>query len=296
MTGDAAGAAAPVAPAAPMPGIDADALLAWGQHNLRDLPWRSTRDPWAVLVSEVMAQQTQVARVVPAWHAFLAAFPTPQACAAAPLGEILRRWHGLGYPRRARDLHAAAGRIAARGAFPDELGDLLALPGVGPYTARAVLAFAFEADVGLVDTNIARVLARWSGRRLTSREVQHLADSLVPAGHGWAWNQSLMELGARLCRPRPQCGECPLVAACAYHGDGPDPAAGSAKVSTRQGRFDGSDRQARGRLMAALQRGPVSVGELATILDRPADEAQRLAGSLVSDGLCVRHGDRLDLP
>ena len=118
------------------------AVLAWGVPRLRDLPWRRTRDPWAVLVSEVMLQQTQVARVVPKWEGFLARFPDPAACAAAPLGDVLRAWQGLGYPRRARNLHAAARAVTELGGFPRDLDGLLALPGVGPYTARAVMAFA----------------------------------------------------------------------------------------------------------------------------------------------------------
>jgi A/G-specific adenine glycosylase len=123
-----------------------------------ELPWRSTRDPWSVLVSEVMAQQTQVARVVPAYQRFLVAFPTPAACAAAPLAAILRAWAGLGYNRRAKSLHRAAIVVVDRhgGRVPGTLDDLLGLPGVGPYTARAVLAFAFGADVGVVDTNAGR--------------------------------------------------------------------------------------------------------------------------------------------
>ena len=139
-------------------------VLAWGMPRLRDLPWRRVRDPWAVLVSEVMLQQTQVPRVIPKWHAFLAAFPTTEACAAASLGEVLRLWQGLGYPRRARNLHAAATEVERLGAFPDTLHGLLALPGVGAYTARAVLAFAFEDEAAVVDTNIARVYARGCAR------------------------------------------------------------------------------------------------------------------------------------
>ncbi|HSL59839.1 MAG TPA: A/G-specific adenine glycosylase [Acidimicrobiales bacterium] len=275
------------------------ALLAWGDAQLRPLPWRATRDPWAVLVSELMAQQTGVDRVVPKWHAFLDRWPDPAACAASPLGEVLELWAGLGYPRRARNLHLAAGRIVADhgGRLPDDLVALLALPGVGPYTARAVLAFAFERDVGVVDTNVGRVLARWCGRRLAPRAAQELADACVPAGAGWAWNQSLMELGARVCRPRaPRCDECPLAPSCAWRAAGrpdPDPAVGSAGVSGRQAAFAGSDRQARGRLLAALVAGPVAPGAVAAgagLSDDP-DRAGRVGDSLVADGLEVRRPD-----
>ena len=142
-------------------------LLAWGRTSRRDLPWRRTRDPWAVVVSEVMLQQTQAARVVPRFESFLRLWPTPSSLAAASLSDVLIEWSGLGYPRRARYLHIAAHHLVVHndGNVPDRLDELLALPGIGAYTARAVLAFAFESDVGVVDTNIARVLARRAGRR-----------------------------------------------------------------------------------------------------------------------------------
>ena len=155
-----------------------------------------------------MLQQTGVQRVIPKWLAFLDAFPTPAACAAVPLGDVLRLWQGLGYPRRARNLHAAAGAVVERhgGAIPATLDELLALPGIGGYTARAVLAFAFEADAAVVDTNIARVFARLHGRRLTAREVQALADDALEIGESWTWNQALMDLGATVCTARsPLC-------------------------------------------------------------------------------------------
>lgn len=273
-----------------------DAVLAWGEPQLRDLPWRQTRDPWAVLVSEVMLQQTQVARVIRKWLAFLDAFPTPAACAAVPLGDVLRLWQGLGYPRRARNLHLAAQAIDAAGAFPSTLTGLLALPGVGAYTARAVLAFAFEADAAVVDTNIARIYARVVGRRLNGREVQAMADMALPAGDAWLWNQCLMDLGATVCRPLPRCIECPLIERCAWHGDGADPAVGSAGVSVAQARFEGSDRQARGRLLAALTAGPVRLADAATVMQRPSDVAARLVATLITDALITETGDTLRLP
>ena len=268
----------------------AAAVLSWGLAQLRDLPWRRTRDPWAVLVSEVMLQQTQVDRVIPRWHEFLAVYPTPAACAVAGLGDVLRLWQGLGYPRRARNLHAAASAVTALSAFPDTLEGLLALPGVGNYTARAVLAFAYESPAAVVDTNIARVFARMAGRRLTAREVQAAADAALPGEQVWAWNQSLMDLGALLCRPRaPGCDRCPLADHCAYRGEGEDPALGSAGVSGTQSRFDGSDRQGRGRLMRALGAGPVSRESLTEVSGWPGqpERAQRAADSLVADGLAV---------
>jgi len=273
------------------PGVDPGAVLAWGVPRLRDLPWRATRDPWRILVAETMLQQTQVPRVIAKWTAFLDAYPDPAACAAAPLGDVLRHWQGLGYPRRARNLHDAAAAMVARhdGAVPDDLDALRALPGIGPYTARAVLAFAYERDVAVVDTNIARVLARVAGARLTLRRVQDAADALVPVGEGWAWNQVLMDLGATVCRPTPRCADCPLVTRCAWHLAGhpePDPATGSAGVSTRQAPYEGSERQARGAVLRALHDGARPVGSF----------DPRIVAGLVADRLVVRTGDTLHLP
>lgn len=290
-------------PVPPAP-VDAAALLAWGGRHLRPLPWRATRDPWAVLVSEVMAQQTGVDRVIGYYHAFLARFPTPAACAAAPAGDVVRAWRGLGYNRRAVNLHACAAAVVERhgGALPADLAALRALPGIGPYTARAVLAFAFEREVGVVDTNVGRVLARWQGRRLGPAEAHVLADALVPPGRSWDWNQAVMELGGAVCRRRrPACRDCPVRAGCGWAASGlaaPDPADGSAGVSAGQPRFEGSDRQGRGRLVEALCCGPVLLAGLPEIMGWPGDPARadRVALGLVADGLAVREGDRLRLP
>ncbi len=274
-----------------MESLEPGAVLAWGLPRLRDLPWRNTRDPWQILVAEVMLQQTQAERVVPKWRAFLAAFPTPRSCADASLGDVLRLWQGLGYPRRARNLHDAATTIVELhgGDIPDDLAALLDLPGVGPYTARAVRVFAFERDEAVVETNIARLLARVAGERLTAKRVQEAADALVPAGDGWAWNQVLMDLGATVCRPIPGCVECPVMTSCTWNRAGhhePDPALGSAGVSARQARFEGSDRQARGRVLHALTLGP-----------SPADRfAARIVDGLVADRLVVRDRGTLRLP
>ncbi|MBA2437517.1 MAG: A/G-specific adenine glycosylase, partial [Acidimicrobiia bacterium] len=254
-----------------------------------------------------MLQQTQVARVVPRYQAFLLDFPTAAACADAPVGAVVRAWAGLGYNRRAVHLHAAARAVVDRfgGELPTTLAELRSLPGVGPYTARAVLAFAYEADVGVVDTNAARVLARAvAGEKLAPARAQALADQMVPAGRGWAWNQAMLDLGATMCsRHRPRCGDCPLpgVGACAWARSAhavPDPADGSAGVGGVQSTFAGSDRQGPGRLVDALRAGPVTTGALPEACGWPddPDRAQRVAAGLVADGLAVADRGQLRLP
>lgn len=280
------------------------ALHAWGAGVRDDLPWRRRRDPWAVLVSEAMLQQTQVARVAPRFTVFVARWPTPAALAAAPLADVLEAWAGLGYYRRARDLHAAARLIVERhdGTVPDDLDALRALPGVGAYTARAVLALAFDRDVGVVDTNVARVLSRaFAGAPLTAAAVQRLADGLVPPGTGRRHTEALLDLGATVCTARaPRCDACPLASGCAWGGapDVPDPAATTAGTSRPQARFEGSDRQGRGRLLAAMRRGPVRRAALAEAAGWPDDvgRAVRVAEALVADGLATWRGGRLALP
>lgn len=270
------------------------ALLAWADLTRRDLPWRRTRDPWEVLVSELMLQQTQVARVIPRYAAFLDRFPDPATCAAGSVAEVIQLWAGLGYNRRAVNLHRCAVAVVQThdGEVPEDLPALLALPGIGPYTARAVLAFAYEHDVGVLDTNAARVLARWTGRSLSRIEAQRLADEAVPAERGWAWNQAMLDLGATVCTARsPRCVDCPVVASCAWaraDRPDPDPAIGSAGVSGGQSRFEGSDRQGRGRLVDALRGGrAVAADQLADVAGWPDDpgRARKVAATLVVDGL-----------
>ena len=275
------------------------ALLKWGSDTLRDLPWRRTRNPWRVLVSEVMLQQTSVARVLPKYEAFINEFPTPHDLASAPLGDALRLWSGLGYPRRCRNLREAARVLHEEfnGEFPESVDVLLTLPGVGQYTSRAVLAFAFEHDVAVVDTNVSRVLSRLEGRALKAKELQVLADSFVPQGLGWEWNQVMMDFGARHCTARqPQCAQCPLRQLCVWKGEGVDPAPASAGASKPQGRFEGSDRQARGRAMRAVADGVTTLAALTKTMGVEEDRARSLVTALVDEGLLVRSGKRFTLP
>ncbi len=276
-------------------------LLPWMDQHRRDLPWRETRDPWGVLVAECMLQQTQVARVTVKWVEFLNAFPTTGAAVAAGSAQISRAWEGLGYNRRAVQLFRCAETIEEHfdGVFPTTLADLLSLPGVGPYTARAVLAFAFTADVGVVDTNVARILARAvAGRPLAISEAQSLADALVPGGFGWSWNQGMLDLGATICtKKRPLCDECPIRSKCAWQaGDdnSTDPAIGSAGVPGQQSKFAGSDREGRGRLVSALRKSSVAFVELPAVMGWPEDQERvlRVAETVVRDGLAAWNGDR----
>lgn len=233
-----------------------DALLAWYAEHGRDLPWRRTRDPYAVLVSEVMAQQTQVARVVPRWEEWMERWPTVEALAAAPLGDVIRAWQGLGYNRRAVALHRAAGVVAREG-WPE---DLTALPGVGRYTADAVAAFAFGHDVLPVDVNVRRVRERTGA-------------SFSPAA-----GQALMDLGATVCLARiPRCGACPLAEACPSRGRRYEP-------ERRQGPLEGSFRQRRARVLRAVAAGETVV-----------DDAEAVV-SLARDGLVRVDRGRVELP
>jgi A/G-specific adenine glycosylase len=277
------------------------AVLRSARSSLRPFPWRATRDPWRILVSEVMLQQTQARRVVAHYVAFVDRFPTVEACAAATPGDVVRAWAGLGYNRRAMRLHAAASCVRDRfgGTLPGAVDQLEQLPGVGPYTARAVAAFALEQSVAVVDTNIRRVLCRSvAGSALAPRDVQALADTLVPADDAWEWNQGLMEIGAVHCTARePRCGGCPLRGLCAWRTGppGPDPC-GRARP---QPRFPGSDRQGRGRLVHALRSGPLRPSEVPAAAGWPDDpeRARTVADRLVAEGIAQRgRGGVLRLP
>lgn len=278
-------------------------LLAWYRAQARPLAWRGTRDPWRILVSEIMLQQTQAARVEPLWLVFCERFPTPASLAAAPVGDALTLWRGLGYNRRAVNLHRAATTIVAEhgGRVPRDLDALRGLPGVGEYTARAVQAFAFELDAAPVDTNVARVMVRAvRGERAGARAIQQLADELVPEGDGHDWSQALMDLGARFCTARvPRCDACPVRSVCAWNAapEIEDPAASGAARAKPQPAFAGSDRYHRGRLVDALRRGPVEAEALAGAADLDdTGRTDRITDGLVTDGLAEWVEGRLQLP
>ncbi len=250
--------ATPPVPADAVPPALRDAVLAWYDAEGRSLAFRATRDPYAVLVSELMAQQTQAARAAEAWTAWMARFPTVEALAAAPVADVVRAWAGLGYNRRAVQLHRAAGEIVARhgGAVPATVEALESLPGVGPYTARAVAAIAFGQPVGAVDTNVRRVLGRvvaGGPEALSPAALQDLADAVVPPGRPGDWTHALMDVGAGLCRPRtPRCGDCPAAAWCRYAAGERPVVALDPEPRTRrpEPRFETTTRWLRGRVLA----------------------------------------------
>lgn len=259
----------------------------------RHLPWTGHESPWAILVSEFMLQQTSVARVRDAWERFLALYPTPADCARAPQSAIIRQWQGLGYPRRAVALHHTARLITARGGeVPQSLDDLMQLPGVGNYTARAIASFAFGERVGVVDTNVGRVLARAVvNRPLRPTAAQELADSFVRRGSSARWNQAMLDIGAQWCRARPQCATCPVRTACRWRIEGgDDPAVASAGVSRPQSRFEGSARQQRGRVLRRIGEGGVTSAQLARTSGIDESRLESTLSGLVRDGLITRRG------
>jgi A/G-specific adenine glycosylase len=269
-------------------------ILGWYASHRRDLPWRRPdATPWAVLVSEVMLQQTPVARVLPAYEAWLTRWPVPAALAAAPAGDAVRAWGRLGYPRRALRLHATARILTQRhgGEVPASLDALLALPGIGSYTAAAVASFAFGQRQAVLDTNVRRVLARLVGGQErppaspSAAEVR-LAEALLPAQPDLAarWSVAVMELGALVCTAaRPACASCPVAHSCAWRLAG-SPASSDGRRGIQA--YNGTDRQCRGRLLAVLREeaDPVAAPRLDAVWPDPLQRARAL-DSLVADGL-----------
>jgi A/G-specific adenine glycosylase len=265
----------------------------------RDLPWIGDERAWAVLVSEVMLQQTSTARVLEPWARFMELFPTPAACASAPLSTVLVAWSGLGYPRRAKSLREAAKLIESGfgGRVPGNVEDLLSLPGVGAYTAHAVASFAFGQRVAVLDTNVGRVLARaLANAPLTRREAQELADHLMPPRDSASFNQALLDLGAQFCRAAPRCAICPVRSRCRWRAEGGvDPAPRSAAVSRRQPAFAGSDRQMRGRVLRLLVEGPRSPTRLGRELGASGERVRTILNGLERDGLITAEDRRYAL-
>jgi len=313
----------------------AEPVLAWYARHARDLPWRAPgATPWAVLVSEIMLQQTPVARVLPEYLSWMTRWPTPAALAAEPAGEAIRQWGRLGYPRRALRLHETATILVARygGSVPADLDELRALPGIGSYTAAAVASFAFGQRHAVLDTNVRRVLARlaagqpWAGGSSSASVAERrLAESLLPAEPAVAarWSVAVMELGALVCTAAsPRCGDCPVARECAWLAAGrPAPPAGTAGVNgtaetvraagadgvngtagvaggaraagaagagrrRRTQKYDGTDRQCRGRLLAVLRAtsDPVRRADFDVVWTAQAQLDRALDG-LVADGL-----------
>ncbi len=303
-------------------------LLEWFAANGRDLPWRRTRNPYQILVAEIMLQQTQVDRVLPKYAAFLEQFPTVEALAAASTAEVIRAWQGLGYNRRAVNLQRAAQALVAAGypatpeAFPSTPAGLRELPGIGAYTAGAVACFAFERDVAFLDTNIRRVVRRLlvgpedQPPETSEAQLTALAAELVPTGQGWAWNQAIMELGALICTAaRPQCWRCPLRERCAAYAawSAADtnllaftPAPKLRRKAAEQP-FHSSNRYFRGRIIEALRQladhEAHPLAQLGPLVKEGWDAAElawlaKLATGLANDGLLVwreQPGDDLAL-
>jgi A/G-specific adenine glycosylase len=279
--------------------VDVSGIREWFRINQRDLPWRKPETtPWAILVSEVMLQQTPVSRVIPAWTSWLDRWPDAHSLAQAPLGDVLQQWGKLGYPRRAKNLHLTAQEVSFRwsGVVPESVDDLLALPGIGDYTARAIACFAYGQPHPVVDTNVKRVVARaidgdaaaghWSMRDAMAR-VDAAMDTPLSDEEYCLSQKALMELGAVVCTARsPRCDECPLISDCAWRASGfpVDPAV----LPRVQARYEGSDRQVRGLILELLRGTPGThpQSEIDALWSQAA-QRERALRSLVSDGLIV---------
>lgn len=278
------------------------ALLRWYDVARRDLPWRRTRDPYAVLVSEVMLQQTQAGRVAERFPRFLARFPSVDALAVADPAQVLAEWSGLGYNRRALTLQRTALEVVRAGRWPRHVEGLRRLPGIGPYTSRAIASLAFGEPVGAVDTNVRRWLVRRFAVADRPAALQELADALAaagPDGRADAWTQAAIELGAVVCRARsPRCDGCPVARGCPSRGR---PVAVSVR---RQAPLTGSDREVRGAVLRVLSAGPdgdipeasvrsLVAGRLTVGLE--TERWERVLSALVRDGLAHRQAGALRL-
>ena len=285
------------------------ALLRWHRTNGLRAPWRDTRDPWHCLVAAVMAQQTQMSRVMPSYERFIAAFPTVESFAAATPGGAIRAWTGMGYNQRAVRLHRAARTIAASG-WPRDAAALARIDGIGPFTAAIVASFAFGEPAACVDTNVRRVLGRLAGDEdMPASALQRLADDVIPAAAPARWNQAVMDYGARVCLPRPKCGECVVARWCISRETFAAPAAvaetrGRYRTRRPQPAYEGSARWYRGRIIDALRELPAGrTITIATLARRIANGAApdpamtaELVQQLERDRLVARRSGRVSLP
>ncbi len=290
------------------------ALLAWHRKQGMQAPWRESGDPYEVLVAAVMAQQTQMSRVMLSYARFVAAFPTVESLAAASAGEVIRVWAGMGYNQRAIRLHRAARTIAAQG-WPPDAATLLQIDGIGPFTAAVIASFAFRQPAACVDTNVRRVLGRLCGdESIDGRRLQALADASLAARHPARWNQAVMDYGARVCTVRPKCGECVVARWCpsrreASRGlkvpDAPAPYSADPPAKGPQAKFEGSARWWRGRIVDALRALPagesIGTAELRRVLanGRAApgtEELHVLLAALERHGLVALRRGRVALP
>ncbi len=299
------------------------ALLKWHHARGMQAPWRESGDPYEVLVAAVMAQQTQMSRVMPSYERFVAAFPTVESLAAATASDVIRVWAGMGYNQRAIRLHRAARTIVA-GGWPRDAVSLALIDGIGPFTAAIIASFAFGEPAACVDTNVRRVLGRLSGdESIDGKRLQSLADAALAIREPARWNQALMDYGARVCGVRPKCGECVVSRWCASPREQPEaqgahPPAPLLRVADEratyvakpparkpQPKFEGSARWWRGRMVAALRALPagesITLARLRATLSRegdppPPDEIKALLSALESHGLVELSGKRIALP
>ncbi len=287
------------------------ALLRWHRSRGMHAPWRESGDPYQVLVAAVMAQQTQMSRVMPSYERFVAAFPTVESLAGASLGDVIRVWAGMGYNQRAVRLHRAARTIVA-GGWPHEAAELARIEGIGPFTAAVIASFAFGEPAACVDTNVRRVLGRLAAdEAISASALQRLADSAMAVRAPARWNQAVMDYGARVCTPRPKCAECIVSRWCASRERYASPvrkvAEGRATYAAKrpQPAYEGSARWYRGKIIDALRElppgGSVTMRSLRTKIaangDGPSDEETRtLVEALERAGLAVVRGGRVSLP
>jgi A/G-specific adenine glycosylase len=279
------------------PGPMHAALLRWYEPRSNLYPWRGAPSPYRTLVSEVMLQQTQAARVAPAFDRFTERFPDVRTLAAAPRADVLRAWAGLGYNRRAVALSEAARAIVRdhSGVVPREASALQSLPGVGPYTSAAVLAIGYGEPVAAVDVNVARVARRmvFGDAEVAAARVHEAAEALLDAERPAAWTQAVMDLGREVCRPAPECDVCPVVTWCAWAASRSTDERRRDQGRRRQGRFEGSFREVRGGVLRVLIGGPATESSIATALGKEPEEVHQAVAALAIEGAVDAGEDRL---